>query len=74
MKRHILLLSGLCLTLSCLGQAKSGGISEKMLGEMEKEQRLTTVDRALVNAIGVATYFLFTRTFFLCRNLNANVR
>jgi len=31
---------------------KGGGISQKMLGEIQKEQKLTASDRALVNAIG----------------------
>ena len=31
---------------------KGGGISAKMLGEIQKEQKLTAADRALVNAIG----------------------
>jgi Aminopeptidase C len=40
----------LCLAMPLLAQ-KEGGISPKMLSEIQKEQRLTAADRALVNAI-----------------------
>ena len=40
------------LTVSHAVAQKGGGISAKMLGEIQKEQKLTAADRALVNAIG----------------------
>lgn len=50
MKEKILFIS-LCLAMTAQAQ-KDGGISQKMLGEIQKEQKLTPADRALVNAIG----------------------
>ena len=47
-----LLLAGLCLvTFVIQAQTRDGGISDKMLREMEKEQKLTPADKALMNAI-----------------------
>ena len=41
----------LCMALTAQAQTKNGGISEKMLSAMEKENTLQASDRALVNAI-----------------------
>ena len=49
MRKSILILST-CLAMTATAQ-KSGGISQKMLQEIQKEQQLTATDRALVNAI-----------------------
>ena len=48
--RKTLLFLSLCLATAAVAQ-KEGGISRKMLDEIQKEQRLTAADRALVNAI-----------------------
>jgi len=42
----------MCVALTASAQTKEGGISEKMLSEIEKENVLQASDRALVNAIG----------------------
>ncbi len=49
--RKSVLFACLCLALSAGAQKKEGGISSKMLSEIQKEQKLTSSDRALVNAI-----------------------
>lgn len=49
--RKGLLLIGLCMGLTASAQTKSGGISEKMLNEIQKENQLQPTDRALMNAI-----------------------
>ena len=49
--RKLLLLAVIGLSLTAVAQTRSGGITEKMLREMEKEQQLSAADRALVNAI-----------------------
>ena len=41
----------LCMTLSGYAQTKDGGISDKMLREIQKENNLSGTERALVNAI-----------------------
>ena len=41
----------LCMALTASAQTKNGGINEKMLSEIEKENTLQASDRALVNAI-----------------------
>ena len=48
--KRIILLTAACLTMTVAAQ-KSGGISNKMLNEIQKEQQPTTADRALMNAI-----------------------
>ena len=50
MKRQ-LLLAGLLVTLTASAQTKEGGISAKMLSEMQKENKVESTDRALMNAI-----------------------
>ena len=49
--KNVLILAALCVTMTAQAQTKSGGISEKMLQEIEKENVLQATDRALVNAI-----------------------
>ena len=50
--KHIILLASLCLSaFASQAQTRDGGISDKMLREMEKEQKLTPADKALMNAI-----------------------
>ena len=49
MRTSIFLVS-LCMAMTASAQ-KSGGITDKMLQEIQKEQQLTASDRALVNAI-----------------------
>ena len=49
--KNVLILASLCVALTAQAQTKDGGISEKMLSEMEKENVLQPADRALVNAI-----------------------
>ena len=49
MRKSILFIS-LCMALTATAQ-KDGGISKKMLGDIQKEQKLSASDRALVNAI-----------------------
>ncbi|MBR0276422.1 MAG: C1 family peptidase [Prevotella sp.] len=49
MKKTVLLIS-LCMALTAQAQ-KEGGISKKMLSEIQKEQKMSATDRALVNAI-----------------------
>ena len=46
-----LLFTALCVALSAQAQQKSGGISAKMLSEIQSENTLQPTDRALVNAI-----------------------
>ena len=46
-----LLIASLCLATSVQAQSKDGGISDKMLSEIKKEQKLTPADKALMNAI-----------------------
>ena len=48
--RKTILFACLCLGLPALAQ-QEGGISHRMLGEIQKEQQLSAGDRALVNAI-----------------------
>ena len=48
--RRAVLFFGLCMALTATAQ-KDGGISKKMLGDIQKEQKLSASDRALVNAI-----------------------
>ena len=50
--RKGLLFAMMCVVLTASAQTKEGGISEKMLSEIEKENVLQASDRALVNAIG----------------------
>ena len=50
MKKELLMMA-LCMTLSGYAQTKDGGISDKMLKEIQKENELSGVERALVNAI-----------------------
>ncbi len=50
--RKGLLFAMMCVALTASSQTKEGGISEKMLSEIEKENVLQASDRALVNAIG----------------------
>ena len=49
--RKKLLLAAVFVALSASAQQKEGGISERMLRDIQKEQQLTPADRALVNAI-----------------------
>ena len=42
----------LCCAVAATAQKDGGGITKKMLGDIQKEQRLEAADRALVNAIG----------------------
>ena len=42
----------MCVALTASAQKREGGISKKMLSEIEKENVLQASDRALVNAIG----------------------
>ena len=51
MKKGLIMIA-LCMALAAHAQTKDGGISEKMLSEIEKENVLQASDRALVNAIG----------------------
>ena len=50
MKKELLMMA-LCMTLSGYAQTKDGGISDKMLREIQKENNLSGTERALVNAI-----------------------
>jgi bleomycin hydrolase len=50
MKKQLLFMA-LCLSLSAQAQQKSGGISDKMLKEIQKDNELNGTERALVNAI-----------------------
>ena len=49
--RKGLLFVMMCVAFSALAQTKDGGISKKMLSEIEKENVMQASDRALVNAI-----------------------
>lgn len=49
--KNVLILAALCVTMTAQAQTKGGGISDKMLQEIEKENVLQPADRALVNAI-----------------------
>ena len=50
--RHTILIAALGMTFATAqAQRQEGGISEKMLREIEKEQQLTPADKALMNAI-----------------------
>ena len=51
MKKGLIMIA-LCMALAAHAQTKDGGISKKMLSEIEKENVLQASDRALVNAIG----------------------
>ena len=51
MKRKPLLYVCMAVALGASAQTKSGGITPKMLSEIQKEQKLTPADRALQNAI-----------------------
>ncbi|WP_027449446.1 C1 family peptidase [Xylanibacter brevis] len=50
MKKELLMMT-LCMALSAHAQTKDGGISDKMLKEIQKETNLSGTERALVNAI-----------------------
>ena len=50
--RKRFLFAMMCVALTASAQTKEGGISEKMLSEIEKENVLQASDRALVNAMG----------------------
>ena len=52
MKKQLFVLALSSIVFSHAVAQKGGGISQKMLGEIQKEQRLSAADRALVNAIG----------------------
>mgnify|MGYP002625929624 CR=1 FL=1 len=52
MKKQLFVLALSSIVFSHTVAQKGGGISQKMLGEIQKEQRLSAADRALVNAIG----------------------
>ena len=49
--KNVLILAALCVTMTAQAQTKGGGISDKMLQEIEKENVLQPADRALMNAI-----------------------
>jgi bleomycin hydrolase len=49
--RKGLLFVMMCVAFSASAQTKDGGISKKMLSEIEKENVMQASDRALVNAI-----------------------
>ena len=49
--RKKLFFAAVFVALSASAQQKEGGISERMLRDIQKEQQLTPADRALVNAI-----------------------
>ena len=50
--KRLILLAGLCLSVFLSqAQTRSGGITDKMLRDIEKEQQLTPADKALMNAI-----------------------
>ena len=51
MKKTSLFCVCLAISLSASAQTKNGGISPKMLSEIQKEQKLTPADRAFQNAI-----------------------
>ena len=46
-----LVIVGLCVALTAMAQNKDGGISTKMLDEIQKENALQASDKALLNAI-----------------------
>jgi bleomycin hydrolase len=50
MKKGLMMIA-LCMALAAHAQTKAGGISKKMLSEIENENVLQPADRALVNAI-----------------------
>jgi len=50
MKKKLLLVA-LCLPFIATAQTKEGGITQQMLRDIQKEQKLTPADRALINAI-----------------------
>ena len=52
--KRIILISTACLAMTVAAQ-KNGGISSKMLNEIQKEQQMTTADRALMNASTITT-------------------
>ena len=49
--RNSIFIAALCLTMTAQAQTKDGGISESMLRDIQKEQKLGAADRALINAI-----------------------
>ena len=49
--KNVLILAALCVAMTTQAQTKDGGISKKMLSEIENENVLQPTDRALVNAI-----------------------
>ena len=49
--KNVLILAALCVAMTTQAQTKDGGISKKMLSEIENENVLQPADRALVNAI-----------------------
>lgn len=49
--RKSFLFIGLCLAMTAMAQTKNGGISEKMLSDIQKENQLQASDKALMNAI-----------------------
>ncbi len=50
MRRNFLFI-GFCLAMTATAQTKNGGISEKMLSDIQKENQLQASDKALMNAI-----------------------
>lgn len=50
MRKNFLFI-GLCLAMTATAQTKNGGISEKMLSDIQKENQLQASDKALMNAI-----------------------
>ena len=50
MNYKLCILAGMCVAVTAQAQ-KEGGISQKMLDEIQKEQKMTASDRALMNAI-----------------------
>ena len=61
MKKTICTVS-LCLALTAMAQTKDGGISPSMLRDIQKEQKLTAADHALMNAIGANAIDDLTKT------------
>ena len=51
MKKAICMVS-LCVALTAVAQTREGGITQSMLRDIQKEQKLTAADQALMNAIG----------------------
>ena len=49
--KNVVLFAALCVATTAAAQTKTGGISTKMLNEIQSENSLKATDRALVNAI-----------------------